>query len=83
MPVQAKDQEKFAFVTQFGLWEYRRALMGYKNAPAHFVRCIDILLEEAGIEATNAAFMDDITTFGADFAKYVQNQGGLFEALRG
>ena len=56
--------------------------MGYKNAPAHFVRCIDVLLSDAGIEEANAAFMDDITTFGDSFESYLSNQRELFAALR-
>jgi hypothetical protein len=56
--------------------------MGYKNAPAHFARCIDILLAEEGLTEHNAAFMDDITTFGEDFESYVDHQRKLFVALR-
>ena len=44
--------------------------MGFKNAPAHFMREVDTLLAEAGIREHNATYVDDVTTHGHGFAEY-------------
>ena len=44
VPLLTKDCEKTAFITAFGLYHYLRVPFGYRNAPAHFMHCIDQML---------------------------------------
>lgn len=71
VPVCPGDEAKTAFVTQFGLYEYCRAPFGYRNAPAHFMRCVDSMLRQENIQSHHTAFVDDITTHGRDWEEYI------------
>ena len=55
--------------------------MGFRNAPAHFMREVDTMLMEANIREHNATYVDDVTTHGESFEEYVREQERLFEVL--
>ena len=55
--------------------------MGFKNAPAHFMRQVDMMVAAADIRESNVTYVDDITTHGDTFASYLANQERLFYTL--
>lgn len=81
VPVHEDSCDKLAFITNFGLFQYRRTPMGYKNAPAHFMREVDTLLMSEGIRENNATYVDDVTTHGRSFEDYIEQQKRLFAAM--
>ena len=61
VPVSAKDQHKTAFVTPFGLFEFRRMLFGLQGAPVTFQPMMDRLLDGLGDFAKD--YIDDLIIF--------------------
>lgn len=86
--VDACCQEKTAFISQFGLHEYKRCPFGLRNCPSHFMRAINGILDSYRLRGSeqegggNAAFVDDLTTYGKSFETYLKWQEKMFEALR-
>jgi hypothetical protein len=73
--VEPSSQPITAFVSPFGLHEYRRAAFGLRNCPAHFMRCMDGILDTQGVRAGgpmdgggNAMFVDDAISHGVSFS---------------
>ena len=56
VPVAVKAREKTAFVTPFGLYQFRMMPFGLQGAPATFQRMMDQLLR--GLEGYAAAYLD-------------------------
>ncbi|XP_031756161.1 uncharacterized protein LOC116410219 [Xenopus tropicalis] len=61
IPLTSDAQERSAFVTPFGLFEFKVMPFGMKNAPATFQRVVNGLLE--GMEQFALAYLDDIAVF--------------------
>ena len=83
------SKEVTAFSTMFGLYQYERAPFGIRNCPSHFMRAMNTILDMEGCrggseedKGGNPAFVDDLTTFGESFEKYLYWQRQIFEALR-
>ena len=76
-----KSQEKTAFVTHSGLYEFRVMPFGLCNAPATFQRLMEAVL--AGL-ARNVCvvYLDDILVMGATFAEHLVNLSRVLTRLR-
>ncbi|XP_078243510.1 uncharacterized protein LOC144587340 [Pogona vitticeps] len=59
--IDPRDQEKTAFCSPFGLYEFRVLSFGLRNAPATFQRLMDQTL--AGLSDFTVAYIDDIGIF--------------------
>ncbi|XP_078234087.1 uncharacterized protein LOC144583660 [Pogona vitticeps] len=59
--IDPRDQEKTAFCSPFGLYEFRVLSFGLRNAPATFQRLMDQTL--AGLNDFTVAYIDDIGIF--------------------
>ncbi|XP_078247484.1 uncharacterized protein LOC144588434 [Pogona vitticeps] len=59
--IDPRDQEKTAFCSPFGLYEFRVLSFGLRNAPATFQRLMDQTL--AGLGDFTVAYIDDIGIF--------------------
>ena len=59
--VDARSQEKTAFVCPFGKFEFRRMPFGLKNAPALFQRCMEVVLHSC--YRFSAPYIDDVLVF--------------------
>ena len=76
-----RDQEKTAFVTPHGLFEYKVMPFGLCNAPATFQRLMTAVF--TGLLGTSClAYIDDIIVFGRTFEEHQQNLKKVFEKLR-
>lgn len=65
------DREKTAFVTPFGLFQFKRVPFGLRNAPAVFQRYMDSLL--GGLRYQNAlVYIDDILVYSDSEEEHVR-----------
>ena len=66
------DQEKTAFVSQSGLFEFKVMPFALCNAPATFQRLMDLVL--AGVQWSHClVYLDDIIVVGRSFHDHFQN----------
>ena len=78
IPMSQESQQKTAFVTSEGLFEFRRMPFGLKNAPATFQRAMDAIL--AGLKwKCCLVYLDDIVIFGKTWQ---ENLAGLDAVLQ-
>ena len=71
VPVSAKDQHKTAFVTPFGLFEFRRMLFGLQGAPVTFQPMMDRLLDGLGDFAKD--YIDDLIIFSTSWEDHLKH----------
>ena len=75
------SQEKTAFVTPDGHYEWRVMGMGLTNAPATFQRLMYKVL--GGLLWTNSmAYLDDIVIFSPDFETHLKDLAEVFEKIK-
>ena len=79
--VADEDQEKTAFCTTEGLFEFRVMPFGLCNAPATFQQLMDLVL--AGLLWSHClVYVDDVIILGRDFAEHTANLRSVFQRLR-
>lgn len=78
--VKRQDQQKTAFSTPFGLFEFRRMPFGLCNAPATFQRLMDVVLSGLLWDIC-LVYMDDIIIFGQTLDEHFNNLETVFAAL--
>ena len=79
IPVVAKDVQKTAVITPFGLWEFLRMPFGLKNAGQIFQRFVDDIL--AGIPHV-FVYMDDILVASPTVAEHKKDMKWVMEVLQ-
>ena len=76
-----EDQEKTAFVTEDGLYEWTKMPFGLTNAPATFQRAMQTILQ--GLTADCCmCFIDDIIVFSTDFWHHLYDLTCVWDRLR-
>lgn len=81
VPLEKSSQEKTAFSTNRGHYEFLRMPFGLKNAPATFQRLMNrVLLGLIG--RICFVFIDDIIVFGQTLEEHNQNLIQVFDRLR-
>ena len=79
--VAEKDQEKTAFCTPDGLFEFKVMPFGLCNAPASFQRLMDLVL--AGLQWSSClVYLDDVIVVGKTFSEHLNNLKSVFMRLR-
>jgi len=75
------DQEKTAFTTQSGLFEFKVMPFGLCNATATFQRLMDLVF--AGVQWSHClVYLDDIIVVGRSFDNHLQNLSIVLQRLR-
>ena len=69
-PLTPISQEKTAFITSSGLYEFLVMPFGLVNAPSTFQRMIQKVL--AGTESFAGAYLDDVVIYSQTFEDHVQ-----------
>ena len=79
--VSEQDRHKTAFITKYGLFQFRRLAMGLCNAPATFQRAMSQVL--AGLNwKTAIIYLDDLIVVGKSFRSHLNNLKEVFDRLR-
>ncbi|PIK59004.1 putative thy-1 membrane glycoprotein isoform X1 [Apostichopus japonicus] len=74
------DEEKTAFTTPMGLYEFTRMPFGLTNAPATFQRYMESCLGDLHYE-TLLIYIDDIIVFSRNFETHLQRLDEVFQRL--
>jgi reverse transcriptase-like protein len=79
--IKKGDEHKTAFMTEFGLYEWKVMCFGLKNAPAEFARFMTENLYEF-INDFVAVYFDDIIIFSKDLKTHWHHVRTVLERLR-
>ncbi|XP_040182571.1 uncharacterized protein LOC120915831 [Rana temporaria] len=80
IPLDSAAILKSAFVTPFGLYQFRVMPFGMKNAPATFQRMADQLLE--GMQDFACAYLDDIAIYSGTWEEHLTHLALVFRRLQ-
>ena len=80
IPLEEDSRRKSAFVTEFGLYEFKTMPFGLHGAPATFQRLMDRVLR--GAEEFSDAFLDDIAVFSDTWEEHIQHLREVLTRLR-
>ena len=80
VPLDDESIPLTAFVTPFGLFNWRVMPFGLKNAPATFCRLVTKLLKN--LEDFAAAYLDDILIFSKTWNEHVNHLKQVFDRIR-
>ena len=78
--VEPSSQEKTAFVSPYGKFQFQRMPFGLKNAPAMFQRLMEVVLGDC--YNYSAPYIDDIIVFSENAEEHVQHLRCVLDALR-
>ena len=76
------DQEKTAFTTYSGLFEFRKMPFGLVNAPATFQRLMEVVLAGLAREVC-LVYLDDVLVMGKTLEEHNENLAKVLDRLRG
>ena len=79
VPVANIDRHKTAFITPFGLYQFKAMLFGLQGAPATFQRMMDQLIR--GLEGFATAYLDDLVIYSSTSDDHVKHLCNVFERL--
>ncbi len=71
VPVAKKDRHKTAFITPFGLFQFKRMPFGLQGAPATFQRIMDRLIR--GQYESVSAYLDDLVIFSNSWEEHLRH----------
>ena len=78
--VEPLSQEKTAFVSPYGKFQFQRMPFGLKNAPAMFQRLMEVVLGDC--YNYSAPYIDDVIVFSENAEEHVQHLRCVLDALR-
>jgi hypothetical protein len=79
--VKKEDQEKTAFITKFGTYEFKVMPFGLCNAPATFQRTMDKVLQ--GIKDKFVlVYLDDVIIFSKTLEEHIQHVEEVMKRIR-
>ena len=79
--MDSKSQEKTAFTTHVGLYEFRKMPFGLTNAPATFQRLMEAVL--SGLSRNICLdYIDDILVIGRSFEEHMKHLSKVFDRLK-
>jgi hypothetical protein len=81
VPMHQADQEKTAFTSHKGLYEFLKMPFGLRNASSTFQRNIDIILSRVKWK-TCLVYLDYIIVFSSSFECHLRDVGEILEILR-
>ena len=75
------SQEKTAFITYSGLYEFKKMPFGLVNAPATFQRLLEVVLNGLARHGC-MVYLDDVLVVGRTFEEHNDNLAKVFQRLR-
>ena len=85
IPMDPSSQEKTAFITIGGLFEFKVMPFGLKNAPAVFQRLMEKILQQLNpVDGRKfvSVYVDDVLVFSSSFQEHVEHVTQVFKALQ-
>lgn len=79
--INSKCKEKTAFITPFGMYQFKRMPFGLTNAPATFQRLVD-RLQNSIPHVKIRAYLDDIIIRSTTFQQHLDDLQDVFKKLR-
>ena len=79
IPIKQEDQHKTAFITDDGLYEWKRMTFGFCNAPATFQRAMDKIFD--GLEFV-VIYLDDVIICSKTEGEHITHLRLIFERIR-
>ena len=79
------SQEKTAFITHQGLYQFRIMPFGVTNAPAIFQRLMQRVLVDLQSDTSNTfvlVYLDDVIVFSKSLIEHMKNLRVVFDQLR-
>ncbi|CAM4331336.1 unnamed protein product [Caretta caretta] len=80
VPLNESAEERSAFITHVGLYEFNVLPFGLRNAPATFQKLVDGLL--AGLGEYAVTYLDDVAIFLDSWAEHLENLEKVFERIK-
>jgi len=80
-PVRQSDQEKSAFITRSGLWNWKVLPFGLTNAPACFERLMEKVLRGLHWKSL-LIYLDDVIIFSDTFSNHMSRLEEVFQRFR-
>ena len=78
--MEQESKEKTAFVTPYGLFQFRVMPFGLSGAPSTFQRLMDRIVR--GAEHFTGAYLDDLVIFSKTWKDHLQHLRDIFTRLR-
>ena len=78
--VEPQSRDHTTFLSPKGKFRFVRMPFGLKNAPSHFQRCMEKVLEPVADCA--AVYIDDIVVFSQDWNTHIENLIRVFECFK-
>ena len=78
--VEPASQEKTAFVSPYGKFEFTRMPFGLKNAPATFQRLMEVVLGDC--YHCSAPYIDDVVVFSSSGEEHIEHLRLVLERMR-
>lgn len=72
MPLRQEDQEKMAFTTHYGIFNWTTMPLGLTNAPATLQRALDIILSKLNWQVW-LVYLDDVIIFSANAKQHIHD----------
>lgn len=79
--VHEKDRHKTAFITPFGLYQYRRMPFGLCNAPATFQRLMQAIMSDLVFQIV-LIYLDDLLVYSSTFHDHLARLETVFKRLK-
>ena len=80
VPIKESDRFKTAFTCRYGTFEFNVMMFGFKNAPAHFQRSMNLLLADL-LDVCVLVYMDDIFIFSKTADEHRAHVKQVFQRL--
>ena len=80
VPIKESDRFKTAFTCRYGTFEFNVMTFGFKNAPAHFQRSMNLLLADL-LDVCILVYMDDILIFSTTADEHRAHVKQVFQWL--
>ena len=81
LEISKEDRHKTAFITQDGLYQYKRLPFGLKNAPSQFQRYLQRILQEHIRQGYVLVYIDDIIIFSPTTQQHLQHLQAVLDTL--
>jgi len=80
VPIKESDKFKTAFTCRYGTFEFNVMTFGFKNAPAHFQRSMNLLLADL-LDVCVLVYMDNILIFSKTADEHCAHVKQVFQRL--